>query len=66
MATSSITKEYKVKDVEKFNSLITKINEIYEKESVVAYSPNLEKGRKLLSQFSFKIYISTKILLLKR
>ena len=53
MATSSITKEYKVKDVEKFNSLITKINEIYEKESVVAYSPNLEKGRKLLSQFSF-------------
>ena len=53
MATSSITKEYKVKDVEKFNSLIMKINKIYEKESVVAHSPNLEKGRHLLSQFSF-------------
>ena len=49
MATSSITKDYKVKDVEKFNSLITKINEIYEKEPVVANSPNLEKSRKLLS-----------------
>ena len=53
MANSSIIKEYKVKDIEKFTNLITKINEIYEKESVVAHSPNLEKGRHLLSQFSF-------------
>lgn len=54
MAISSITKEYKVKDIEKFNSLLNKINDRYEKETVAAYSPNLEKGRKLLSQFSFK------------
>ena len=54
MVTSSIIKEFKVKDIEKFNSLIKKINETYEKKAVVAYSPNLEKGRKLLSQFSFK------------
>lgn len=53
MATSSIIKDYKVKDIEKFNSLLNKINQTYEKESAVAYSPNLEKGRKLLSQFSF-------------
>ena len=53
MATSSITKEFTVKDIEKFNSIIDKVNEPSDKIKVVP-SPNLERGKKLLAEFSFR------------
>lgn len=50
MATSSIIKEFKVKDLDKFNKLMDTINNSYSNPKVS--SPrNLEKGKKLLKEF---------------
>lgn len=53
MATSSITKDFYVKDQEAFKRLKKELESKPERKQVVE-SPSLEKGRKKLATFVFR------------
>lgn len=54
MATSSITKEFTVKDEKAYVKLVKEIGNASERAIKVAKPSNLERGAKLLKQFSFR------------
>lgn len=53
MATSSITKDFYVKDRAAFERLKKELESVPERKEAVK-SPSLEKGRELLSTFAFR------------
>lgn len=53
MATSSITKEFHVKDEAAFKKLKKELEKNSQREQVV-HSPSLEKGREKLATFVFR------------
>lgn len=54
MATSSITKEFKVKNSDTFNKLAKEIDKRPKRTVKVIQPSNIERGDKLLKQFSFR------------
>lgn len=54
MATSSITKEFVVKNEKAFFQIIEEIGNKPERTEKTVDSSNIERGRKLLRQFSFR------------
>lgn len=54
MATSSITKDFIVKDVENFERILKEVNNKPSRIIKTTASLNLERGSKLLKQFSFR------------
>lgn len=53
MATSSITKEFTVKDKKAYSKMLKEIDDRSARPHKVAKSSHLERGAKLLKQFSF-------------
>lgn len=53
MATSSITKEFTVKDKKAYIKMMKEINAKPERTVKVAKPSNIERGVRLLKQFSF-------------
>lgn len=54
MATSSITKEFSVKDVKAYDKLQKEVSQKPERTVVVKTPSNIERGAKLLNRFSFR------------
>jgi len=54
MATSSITKEFVVKDIEAYKELLKKTSDKPERELKKAEPSEIERGKQLLKQFSFR------------
>ncbi len=54
MATSSITKEFVVKDTEAFEKLLKKVEQMPERKVSATQSPSLAKGREALKKFSYR------------
>lgn len=54
MATSSITKEFVVKDEKAFEKLLKKVEQMPERKVSATQSPSLAKGREVLKKFSFR------------
>ena len=52
MATSSITKEFVVKDMKAFDALVRETQSIPKRKLTATESPSLAKGRELLKKFS--------------
>lgn len=52
MATSSITKQFIVKDMEAFEKLMAEIEKQPEREVIPEEGSSLQKGREALKQFS--------------
>ena len=54
MATSSITKEFTVKDVKAYSQIIKEVSSKPNRTVQTAKPSNIERGNKLLKQFSFR------------
>lgn len=54
MATSSIKKDFTVKNIEKYKQIINKVNEQSTGKTKITPSAKLERGKELLKQFSFR------------
>lgn len=54
MATSSITKDFYVKDEAAYNKLVKDIEQKSTPRVKIVKSPALEEGRKLLATFAFR------------
>ncbi len=54
MPTTSITKEFTVKDVARYQKLKEEIKQSPVKEIKIVQPSNIEKGRELLKSFSFR------------
>ena len=54
MATSSITKQFVVKDAEAFEKLLSEIEKQPERKITTEENPSLDKGREALKQFSLR------------
>lgn len=54
MATSSITKEFKVKDVNAYSKMMKEISNQPSRTVKTVKPSNIERGNKLLKQFSFR------------
>lgn len=54
MATSSITKEFTVKDVKAYSQMMKEVSNKPDRTVKTAKPSNIERGNKLLKQFSFR------------
>lgn len=54
MATSSITKEFTVKDVNAYSQIMKELNNKPVRTVQTKKPSNIERGNKLLKQFSFR------------
>lgn len=54
MATTSITKEFKVKDEKAYFEIIKEVSKMPERTVKTVKPSNIERGNKLLKQFSFR------------
>lgn len=54
MATSSITKEFTVKDEKAYSRIIKEISKKPERAAKTVKPSNIERGNRLLKQFSFR------------
>ena len=54
MATSSITKEFTIKDVKAYSQIIKEVSSKPDRTVQTAKPSNIERGNKLLKQFSFR------------
>lgn len=54
MATSSITKDFKVKNIDAFRQMINEDEKLPTRTVKIIKTSNIERGSKLLKQFSFR------------
>ena len=54
MATSSITKDFKVVDIEAYKKLVDRLEQEPPRKIVHDKQSSLERGKELLKQFSFR------------
>lgn len=54
MATSSITKEFTVKDVKAYSQMMKEVNNKPDRTVKTEKPSNIERGNRLLKQFSFR------------
>lgn len=54
MATSSITKEFTVKDEKAYSRIIKEVSKTPERTVKTVKPSNIERGNQLLKQFSFR------------